>query len=206
MNYTEGVSKFQPRGKFMVIQRKHAILISLLAVMALVGLAGPIVLRLFFFNYSRIPQNGMYPGIPAGRLFVSKKRPYRNVSEVMRGDVVVFTRDVGGSTYRYIWRVVGLPGDLVEVSNEAVSLDGHPLKHETVRKEGQYLIVREWNGDVSYEVAYNQTLDRAEPPPIASMKVPGDHLFLLGDNRYMAEDSTFIGPVPFSSIVEKKIF
>ncbi len=148
----------------------------------------------------------MFPGLPAGSRVFTLRRPYQSVNDVKRGDVVVFTRDVGGSTYKYIWRVVGLPGDLVEVSNEAASLNWHALKHETVRKEGQYLIVREWNGDVSYEIAYNQMLDRSEPPPIASMRVPGDHLFLLGDNRYMAEDSTFIGPVPFASIVEKKIF
>lgn len=172
----------------------------------MMGFTSLVVLRLFFFNYNTIPQDGMYPGMPAGSRFITRRNPYRNIHDVKRGDVVVFTRGTNNGTNKYIWRVVGLPGDLVEVSNEAVSLNGQALKHETVRKEGQYLIVREWSGDASYEVAYNQTLDRSEPPPIASMKVPSDHLFLLGDNRYMAEDSTFIGPVPFSSVVEKKIF
>lgn len=172
----------------------------------LMGFTTLVVLRIFFFNYNKIPQDGMYPGMPAGTRFVTRRNPYHNIHDVKRGDVVVFTRETNNGTYKYIWRVVGLPGDFVEVSNEALSLNGQALKHETVRKEGEYLIVREWNGDVSYEVAYSQTLDRAEPPPIASMKVPSDHLFLLGDNRYMAEDSTFIGPVPFASIVEKKIF
>lgn len=118
----------------------------------------------------------------------------------------MFSQRTNNGTYKYVWRVVGLPNDSVEVSNEVVRLNGQALKHETVRKEGQYLIVREWNGDVSYEVAYNQTLDRSELPPVTSMKVPGDQLFLLGDNRYMAQDSTFSGPVPFTSIVEKKSF
>lgn len=172
----------------------------------MMGLTSLIILRLFFFNYNKIPQDGMYPGMPAGTRFFTKRNPYHNIYDVKRGDVVVFVRETDNGAYEYIWRVVGLPGDLVEVANGAVSLNGRALKHETVRKEGQYLIVREWNGDVSYEVAYNQTLDRMEPPPISSMKVPSDHLFLLGDNRYMAEDSTFIGPVPFASIVGKKIF
>jgi len=179
------------------------ILIGLAVVLVL---AATILLSLPNLNYLTIPQNGMFPGLPAGSRLLTVKRPYKSINDVSRGDVVVFTRDIGGRTFKYIWRVVGLPGDLVEVANEALTLNGQALKHETVRKEGQYLIVREWNGSVSYEVAYNQTLDRAEPPPIASMKVPPDHLFLLGDNRYMAEDSTFVGPVPFASVVEKKIF
>ena len=176
-----------------------------LGLVVILGLAATLVFRLFVFNYVTIPQDGMFPGLPAGSRFFTRRRPYQSINDVKRGDVVIFTRDVAGKTHKYIWRVVGLPDDLVEVSDEAVSLNGHALKHETVRKEGQYLIVREWIGDVSYDVAYNQMLDRSKPPPIASMKVPRDHLFLLGDNRYMAEDSTFIGPVPFASIVEKKV-
>jgi signal peptidase I len=177
-----------------------------LGLVLVLGLAATIAFRFLIINYVTIPQDGMFPGLPAGSRFITLRRPYNSIDDVKRGDVVIFKRDVGGATQRYIWRVVGLPGDFVEVSNEALSLNGQALKHETVRKEGEYLIVREWNGDVSYEVAYSQTLDRAEPPPIASLKVPSDHLFVLGDNRYMAEDSTFIGPIPFASIVEKKIF
>jgi len=177
-----------------------------LGLVVVLGVAATIVLRFVVINYATIPQDGMFPGLPAGSRFFTFRHPYQSINDVKRGDVVVFTRDVAGNTHRYIWRVVGLPGDLVEVSKEALSLNGHALKHKTVRKEGQYLIVREWNGDVSYEVAYHQALDRSEPPPISSMKVPPDHLFLLGDNRGNAVDSTFTGPVPFSSIVEKKIF
>ena len=178
----------------------------LVGLVVVLGLAATIVLRFFVINWVTIPEDGMFPGLPAGSWFLTLRRPYRSVNDIKRGDVVVFNRDVGGTTYQYVWRVVGIPGDLVEVSNQGLSLNGQALKHETVSDKGQYLIVREWNGDVSYEVAYNRMLDRAEPPPIASMKVPDDHLFLLGDNRYMAEDSTFIGPIPFSSIVERKIF
>lgn len=165
-----------------------------------------VILRLFYFNYNTIPQNGMYPGLPARSRFITRRNPYQNVHDIKRGDVVVFVRETDLGTYKYVWRVVGLPGDLVEVSNDSVSLNGHALKHEVVRNEGQFLIVREWNGDVSYEVAYDQTLDRTEPPPFASMKVPDDHVFLLGDNRYSAQDSTVVGAVPFASIVERKVF
>ena len=194
------------RSCIMKFPKAYVIALVFGAWVLMMGVTALVVLRLFSFNYNTIPQDGMYPSMPAGSHFFTRRNPYDNIHDVKRGDVVVFTRETNNGTVKFIWRVVGLPSDFVEISNEAVSLNGTPLKHETLRKEGQYLIVREWNGEVSYEVAYSQTLDRMEPPPVPAMKVPEDHLFLLGDNRYMAEDSTFIGPVPFSSVVEKKIF
>lgn len=170
-----------------------------------IGMIGAVVLRFYVFNYSRIPQGGMFPSIPMGSLFVSLRNPYQTINDVRLGDVVVFTRELNGNTYKYIWRVVGLPGDLVEVSRDAVLLNGQALKHEHIRKEGDFLIFREWNGDASYEVAYDQTADHAEPP-YASSTVPPNHVFVLGDNRNQAQDSTYVGAIPFESIVEKKIF
>jgi len=194
------------RQLIMKVPKAYVIVPIVISGVMIMSFAGLITLRLFFFNYNRIPQDGMYPGMPIGSGFITRRNPYHNIHDIKRGDVVVFTRETDNGRYKYVWRVVGLPGDLVEVSTEAVRLNGHALKHETVRKDGQYLIIREWIDDVSYDVAYNQTLDRSEPPPFPSMKVPNDHLFLLGDNRSKAEDSTFIGSVPFASIVEKKIF
>lgn len=166
---------------------------------------GAVVLRFYLFNYSRIPQDGMFPSIPAGSLFVSSRKPYQTINDVRPGDVVVFTRELDGNRYKYIWRVVGLPGDLIEVSRDAVLLNGRALKHERVRKEGDFLIFREWNGDASYEVAYDQTADQPDAP-YASTTVPPNHVFVLGDNRNRAQDSTYVGSIPFESIVEKKIF
>lgn len=190
----------------MKVGKVQAVAAVSLACLVTMGFGTLIVLRLFFFNYAVLPQDGMYPGMPIGSRFITRRNPYNSIQEIKRGDIVVFNKVVGGSNSKYVWRVVGLPGDLVEVSNESVRLNGQVLRHDPVRQEGEFLIVREWNGDVSYEVAYTRMLDRAEPPPIASIRVPNDHLFVLGDNRYMAEDSTFIGPIPFASVIEKKVF
>ena len=149
----------------------------------------------------------MYPSLPTGARFITRRHPYKNVSEVKRGDVVVFTRSAAGQgqVAKYIWRVVALPEDRIEISEDSVIINSQALKHERIRQEGNFVIVREWNDGVSYEVAYDQTADWSQRQEV-SLAVPRNHLFLLGDNRANALDSSIIGPIPFDSVVEKKIF
>jgi signal peptidase I len=147
----------------------------------------------------------MFPNIPAGSRLISKWHPYKSITDVKRGDVVIFSKAVTGQVYKYIWRVVALPGDKIELSDDSVAINGRTLKHEQVRKEGDFLIVREWNGEASYDIAFDQKVSNADRPRPA-LTVPGNYAFVLGDNRYNAEDSIYIGPIPFESIVEKKIF
>jgi signal peptidase I len=161
---------------------------------------------LFFGWYAVIPQNGMYPGMPEGSYFFTKKRPYKDIKGIERGDIVVFRREINGVSYDFIWRVVGLPGDHVKVTSNSVSINGQTLRHEPVREENEFQIVREWNGAASYEVAYDKSADIATELPFGDIKLPLDHVFVLGDNRNNAQDSTYIGPIPFTSIVGKKVF
>jgi hypothetical protein len=74
-----------------------------------------------------------------------------------------------------------------------------------LRQEGDLIIYSETNGAASYEVAYPVD-DDATDQPKASLIVPQNSFYVLGDNRFNALDSTFIGPITFDSIVEKKIF
>src|SRR5439155_51210 len=66
-------------------------------------------IKTFFVGYYRIPQNGMYPTLPAGSIFFTAKHPYSDSSRVKRGDIIVFVREQNGQRYNYIWRVVALP-------------------------------------------------------------------------------------------------
>lgn len=150
-----------------------------------------------------IPQNGMYPNIPSGLSFFAIDNPYRDVTQVNRGDVVVFRRVEGAERYIYIWRVVGLPGDTVEIDDARVILNGKKLPQEKSRSEGDFEIFRETNGTASYEVAYDRT-PSAESPRSLTLTVPDDHLFLLGDNRRAASDSRVMGPIPFPSVVARR--
>jgi signal peptidase I len=122
----------------------------------------------FFISSYKVPQDGMYPTIPAGsRIFVNR-RPYSDASNVSRGDIIVFIRKHDGKTYNYIWRVIGLPGDKIFIETDEVILNGQKLNRKTARTEGQITIYYETIDGNTYEVAYNS----AAPPsnrPNASM-------------------------------------
>ena len=90
-------------------------------------------IKTFFVGYYRIPQNGMYPGLPAGSSLFTAKRAYSSVSSVKRGDIVIFVREENGRRYNYIWRVIALPGEKVEASDEALKINGQPVQRQRGR-------------------------------------------------------------------------
>jgi signal peptidase I len=159
--------------------------------------------RTFFVGYYRIPQNGMYPTLPAGSILFTLKRPYSDVSRVKRGDIIVFVREQNGHWYNSIWRVIGLPGDKVQTSGESLTINGQPVGRERIGDADGKTIYREQLGDIPYQIAFDpSTQDR---PPDVSVIVPPDHFFVMGDNRFNAFDSRRFGPISFSSIIGKKL-
>jgi signal peptidase I len=159
--------------------------------------------KTLFIDYYRIPQNGMYPGLPAGSLVFVAKRAYADASSVKRGDVVVFVREENAQRYNYIWRVIAIPGDLVEASGESLAVDGQAVRRQRLRESDGKRIFREQIGEASYEVAFDDS--PRHTPSDVSMMVPPDHFFVMGDNRLDARDSRYFGPIRFSSILGKKL-
>jgi signal peptidase I len=160
-------------------------------------------LKVFFIGYYRIPQNGMYPTLPAGSILFTNRRPYSDVSAVKRGDIIVFVREQNGQRYNYIWRVVGLPGDKVQTSGESLIINGQPAARGRLADAEGKSLFRESIGSISYEIAFDPSA--SERPPDVSVTVPPDHVFVMGDNRFNAFDSRRFGPVPFSSFIGKKL-
>jgi len=161
------------------------------------------VLKTFFIGYYRIPQNGRYPTLPAGSIFFTLKRPYRNVSSVKRGDIIVFLHEQNGRQYKYTWRVIGLPGEKIQVSGDSLTINGRPVGREHLSETDGKTISREQIGDVSYQIAFDSSA--RDRPPDALVTVPPEHLFVMGDNRFRAFDSRYFGPISLSSIVGKKL-
>ena len=160
-------------------------------------------IKTFFVGYYRIPQNGMYPTLPAGSIFFTAKHPYSDSSRVKRGDIIVFVREQNGQRYNYIWRVVALPGDKVEASGESLVINGRQVQRERIGDSDGKTIFREHIGDVSYQIA----IDPSSPnhPPDTSVTVLPDEFFVMGDNRFNAFDSRNFGPISFNSIIGKKL-
>ena len=170
---------------------------------AIAVLLAVLAIKTFFIGYYRIPQNGMYPGLPAGSSLFTSKRAYSDSSSVKCGDIVVFVREENGQRYDYIWRVVALPGDKVEASGEGLTINGQPVQRERVREADGTTIFREQVGAAAYEVAFDTSpLSR---PPDSSVTVPPGHFFVMGDNRFNARDSRYFGPISFTSIIGRKL-
>ncbi len=183
-------------------QKRTILTFSVVAVLVTVLFAA-IAIRMFFINYYRIPQNGMYPGLPAGSLVFSLKRPYSDASSVKRGDIVVFVREEDGQHYTYIWRVIGLPGEKVEATGESLAINGRPVQRQRLRNADGNAVFREQIDNVSYEVAFDPS-PRSRPSDV-SVIVPPDRFFVMGDNRFHARDSRYFGTVAFRSIIGKKL-
>jgi signal peptidase I len=162
-----------------------------------------LALKTFFVGYYRIPQNGMYPTLPAGSVLFTIRHPYSEISGVKRGDIIVFVREQNGRPYDYIWRVIGLPGDKVETSGDSLIINGQSAARERLADADGKSVFREQVGSVSYKIAFDPATQ--ERPPDVSVIVPADHVFVMGDNRFNAFDSRRFGPISFSSIIGKKL-
>lgn len=105
-------------------------------------------------------------------------------SAIERGDVVVFRAPEDRYT-NYIKRVIGLPGETIEVRDKVVYINGEPLEDEPYKvfKGPKYGPSTIQNGRI-----------------MAPFTVPEGHVFCMGDNRDYSYDSRFWGPVPIADI------
>lgn len=116
----------------------------------------------------------MQPTLQPGEFIVVNKLAYK-FSDLQRGDVVVFHYSLQED---YIKRIIGIPGDEVEVADGVVKVNGIPLEEPYI----------------------------AAPPMYSgSWEVPKDMVFVLGDNRNQSSDSHKWGFVAKDSIVGKAL-
>lgn len=159
-----------------------------------------VVLALFVRTFAvqafKIPTSSMEPNLLVGdHLFVNRvmfapssgalEDALLAKREVQRGDVVVF-RFPGNPDKDYVKRVVGLPGETVEVNERTVLIDGKPVD------ESDYVRFQRPEPDPS---APEFGL-RPERRPWGPSRVPAGQLFVLGDNRDNSNDSRFWGFLP----------
>jgi signal peptidase I len=195
------------------------------------ALAIAMVVRVFFFQPFNIPSGSMKSTLLIGDyLFVSKlSYGYSRFSfpfspnlfsgrvfaaEPKRGDVVVF-RLPQDESLDYIKRVIGLPGDEIQMKSGILYINGQPvpkvLKGEFANKEcDQYfrhcrnVVYKRYEETLPEGLSY--TVLDLEPEGdfdnTEVFKVPPGHYFMMGDNRDNSADSrASVGYVPFENLI-----
>jgi signal peptidase I len=189
-----------------------------------------LLVRVFLFQPFNIPSGSMIPTLLVGDyLFVSKySYGYSRYSfpfgpnifsgriwakEPERGDVVVFKLPRDNDT-DYIKRVIGLPGDEIQMIQGVLYINGQAVKKEHISD----FVMHDASGRERHLTRYMETLPNGVTYPVLDLvnegigdntevyKVPENHFFMMGDNRDNSTDSRFlseVGYVPFENLVGK---
>ena len=193
---------------------------SFLETMQALGLALVLlfVLRAVVFGAYVIPSGSMRPALVPGDRVFALKLPYGFTvpgTELRvdgwrapaRGEVFVFGSPERSGT-NLIKRIVGLPGDTIEVRGGTVLVNGRAIERtggDVGGAAGRFVRFDERLGDATYTVLY----DAAGPGALrdmAPLTVPAGHYFAMGDNRDHSIDSRAWGLVPAWAIRGKALW
>ena len=145
-----------------------------------VALGLAIVVMIFLYQPVKVEGTSMYPLLSDQERIFINKFVYR-FEPIERGDVVVFWYPLDRSK-SFIKRVVGLPGETIEIRMGHVYIDGQDLPDQFVP---------------------SGYLDGSNSAP---RRIPSDSYFVMGDHRDSSNDSRVFGPVSRQFIYGKAVF
>lgn len=181
-------------------------------------------IRQFGVEAFKIPSGSMKPTLTIGdHLLVNKfvygpRIPFTDSriftwKEPKRGDIIVF-KYPGDETKDYIKRVIGLPGDKVEIKKGVLFINDQPVQ---VTETGKYIdreqrvgehydvkvnVFEEQLGAIQHAIQYVHDQSAYNFDPIL---VPKESVFVMGDNRDNSQDSRFWGFVKYNKILGKAL-
>jgi signal peptidase I len=174
------------------------------------------VFRTAIADWNPIPSASMHPNLLEGdvvfvnRLAFDLKVPLTDVvvahtGDPRRGDVVTFFSPQNGM--RLIKRVIGLPGDTIEMRGKRLYVNGAVASYEELGLADEPLAPRGVKAlHVEEDTAGNRheiqwLARRGERDDFGPLTSPADHYLMLGDNRDNSEDSRWFGLVPREKLI-----
>ncbi len=184
--------------------------------------------RTFVMTGYKVPTSSMVPNLLPGDLIFSNRLPYGfrfpmfNIQwgsgEPKIGELIVFTYPEQPQI-RYVKRVIGLPGDRIEMFGDQLVVNGEKLSYEQVSSEVAKKFVS--NMDISMD-DFHLVIEKSAmfPERVLLLKqnknlttqtkfgpyiVPPKQVFVLGDNRDSSDDSRYWGSVPLD-LIEGRVF
>lgn len=188
--------------------------------------------RSMFFEPFKIPTGSMIPTLSIGDFILVNKFSYgfkvpfsdwftdpiyiTGPKKPSRGDVVVF-KYPKDEDLNYIKRVIGLPGDTVQVIDKQLYINDQLVKTEEVDgaqyidsmvekyQSYNYKFYKTYTGEAVHITQLDQDNNYDLLRDFPQIKVPEGKYFVMGDNRDNSSDSRFWGFVPFENIKGKAI-
>ena len=154
-----------------------------------------------------VPTPSMEPTILVGdRLLIDKFTirngfriglPFTPKHTIERGDIIVF-KFPRQPEVLYVKRAIGLPGEILEIRNKRVHINGKPLDEPYKVHSDSYIYPER-----SRHHMFGGDSRRDNYGPIA---IPEDSYFVMGDNRDDSADSRYFGLLPSNHVVGKPLF
>jgi len=138
-----------------------------------------LIINVFLGEARRVEMQSMEPNLYENQRLIIEKISYR-LHRPQRGDIIVLRLPNHNGEPPLIKRVIGLPGEIVEIRGGQVYINGKPLT-ETYLTE------------------------RADTD-MAPCPVPANSVFVLGDNRPVSNDSRYFGPISDADIIGRACF